>query len=648
MSRKPAIHQPARVERRIAWAFALLIFFFVPLFFYRPAIDVTLAPKFLLLSVLLLGFLPILLLVAGKWISLHQLFRQWPVMLWLTFVALSLLSLTVAYNPWEGVFDVFREGILLCFLLILFLYFTIDKPLISLRWAFILLALAQALVGFYQYGSHVFGEVDLQKLYEIDGMMAHKNVFSGLMFLTMPMLIYSIYIGGMRERIFSAAGLFLELTMLMLMQTRAQWLAVAGLITLSIFLVLVFPGVRRSLWKEGGRKFAMLVGICLLVSILAAGLITRASLASASAKQTEVVAEGKSITGLGERAASILDNTTQNRKIRLGIWGYTLEMIADYPLMGVGAGNWKILVTQYFEKGYMTTYYHNWRRPHNDFLQVAAEKGLVTLAVYVAFFIVLVIKGLRYLARTDDRQGIILVALALGGLAGYSIDSMFSFPYERLDEGMLMMLYAALIIRAEMSLRQPSTIKVARAKPWIAYAIAGFLFLCLPFGNAWVKGEVATNEAYTFNSMGRWPDAVKAIDRGYSKLSQIDPSNNPLLWFRGKAYMQSGNMEQARRDLETARQQMPGSIIVLTELGVLYGRMGEHEKALEVLRKAHDILPTDGLVLFNMGLAYYRMNRYQDALDCLYQCLTEQEDPMLNGLIREIKEKLFGPQIQVP
>ncbi|MBE0640385.1 MAG: O-antigen ligase family protein, partial [Bacteroidales bacterium] len=441
------------------------------------------------------------------------------------------------------------------------------------------------------------------------------------------------------------SAITLELIMLLLMQTRAQWLAVVGLLLLTAILAILIPGVRHAMRDSGGRRALLLAGLSLFLAIGTASLLTRASLSAARKQQQEIPAEGKAITGLGERAASIVDNTTENRKTRLVIWKYTWEMIQDKPWLGVGAGNWKLVAPMYYDKDYMTTYYHNWRRPHNDFLQVAAEKGIPALMVYLAFFVMLALRGIRYLMRSENKARILQVLFALGGLAGYSIDSMFSFSYERVDEGMMMMLFAGIIIKADMEIRQLPVKAIQTRKPWVTYAIPAFLLLCLPPGLSWVRGEIATKEAYAYNNAGRWAEAVRAIDKSYGKLNQIDPSNNPLLWFRGKAHMQMGHMDQARMDLETALVQKPGSITVLTELGVLFGRMGEHTKAVEVLKEAHEILPSDRLVLFNLGLAYYKMNRYRDALDYLYPCLTDKEDTQLNSLIRDAEEKLFGPRL---
>ncbi|MBE0641939.1 MAG: hypothetical protein IH599_07885, partial [Bacteroidales bacterium] len=177
MSKKPPPSQSTTLARRTSLAFALLMFVVVPLFIYRPAIDASLVPKFLLLAGLLLVFLPVLHFQLRKKLPLEHIIRQTPVLIWMAFIGLSVLSLVVAYNPWVGLFDILRAGILLCFLLILMLYLELDLPLRSLRLAIIALGWIQAVIGLYQYSVHVFGETDLQQLYLINGLMTHKNIF---------------------------------------------------------------------------------------------------------------------------------------------------------------------------------------------------------------------------------------------------------------------------------------------------------------------------------------------------------------------------------------------------------------------------------------------------------------------------------------
>src|SRR6202030_3540908 len=55
----------------------------------------------------------------------------------------------------------------------------------------------------------------------------------------------------------------------------------------------------------------------------------------------------------------------------------TLAMIRDFPLFGVGMGAWGELFTRYVSAPWSPYYFY--RDAHNDYLQFAAESGLIAL-----------------------------------------------------------------------------------------------------------------------------------------------------------------------------------------------------------------------------------------------------------------------------
>jgi len=630
----------------MVWFYALVSVFVLPLVYSRKVIDSTLTPKFILLASLLLLFCIVLIYKSGKHQSLDvgSVFRQWPVLSWAAFLLLSVLSLLVAYNPWEGIFDVFRAGLSLIFLILTTMILQLGKTIRPFLLSAMALTAVMVVVGFGQYFAHVFGATDLQALYKMEGLFSHKNVFSGILFLMVPMLSYPVLRGNRWEAGIAGLLLGLDLTLLMVLQTRSLWLAV--IVFTVVLIVLLWMNRRR--WSVSGKLSlpgrAGFLPLILLVAIIAGSSLTHFSLQKASHSEVAAVQPRLPITGLGERAASIFDNQTDNRQKRIVIWRYTLRMISDAPLLGVGAGNWKLLAPGYYDPDYMKTYYHNWRRPHNDFLLVLAEKGVPGLLAFLGFFLSAAWYALRVIREQESPEKRLLVILAAGGIAGFMVDALFAFPYERIDIQMFLMLFVSAILWA-MPARPPAAKAYPRNKSSLVLsAFMVFLLVALLLGRKWALSEVYTNKAYAYSSHKMWQAAIQAIDKGYSPVAQIDPSNGPVLWFRGKAYLNLGNLDKARSDLEKAHRQNPYAIRVKSDLGVLYGMMGDHERALEVLKEAHAISPTDRMILMNLGLAWSNLGRDEEALDCLYQCLRDQEDPVLNEYIRTIRARLYGPE----
>ena len=73
---------------------------------------------------------------------------------------------------------------------------------------------------------------------------------------------------------------------------------------------------------------------------------------------------------------------------RYKLYKSTLQLISEHPILGVGPGNWKIEVWQY------GLYFDTWgksfaQRPHNDFLWVFAEGGVLAGLSYILIFLIL-------------------------------------------------------------------------------------------------------------------------------------------------------------------------------------------------------------------------------------------------------------------
>ena len=83
---------------------------------------------------------------------------------------------------------------------------------------------------------------------------------------------------------------------------------------------------------------------------------------------------------------------------RVTFYKIALEDIKNYPLTGVGIGNWKLLSIQRANEilgNYMVPYV-----VHNDFLEIGAESGILSLFSYLFFiffpFIILLKRSINF------------------------------------------------------------------------------------------------------------------------------------------------------------------------------------------------------------------------------------------------------------
>lgn len=108
------------------------------------------------------------------------------------------------------------------------------------------------------------------------------------------------------------------------------------------------------------------------------------------------------------------DPTTQ---IRLGLYDVAIGMVEDHPLLGIGTGQWGRESHRYYSSGTFrsTTY-----MPHNTYLQVAAENGLLGLAMYILLLAVVLYYFLRALHRSSGKDERLAILATLGTFLAFA------------------------------------------------------------------------------------------------------------------------------------------------------------------------------------------------------------------------------------
>ena len=103
-----------------------------------------------------------------------------------------------------------------------------------------------------------------------------------------------------------------------------------------------------------------------------------------------------------------------------------VKSIMQYPILGIGIGNWKIKSIEYAGvdvNGY-TVPYHT----HNDFLQISAEIGVIGGIIYLMIYLIPIYQVLIKLKnRVLDNLNLVYLLI----ISSIFIDSMLNFPIAR-------------------------------------------------------------------------------------------------------------------------------------------------------------------------------------------------------------------------
>lgn len=626
------------IPELLVWLYALSSLAFIPLFYYKPAVDVTLIPKLMVLGIMLLLFVLIFLIFDKLRLPPSSLLKQWPVLLWVGFSVVTVISVFGAINPQEGLFDIIKVIFSLIFLIVTTALLIRARSITPFIISAVLMTIVLSLVGLNQYFNHAFREADLNMLYKVDGLMSHKNVLSGILFMALPLLCYSQLTTKFPQKLISGAAMFLSIVLLILIQTRSIWLSIITFIVISIVLGWLYRNKIMPANKSKLKQNIITASVIILLAFTTATLINSYSVKHQI--HSEEVKSYEQVEHIHKRAASVFDTSTPNRVKRLDIWARTFEMFTDHPVLGVGAGNWKINAPNYYKPNPDEWHYHNWRRPHNDYLWVLSEKGLPGFLFFIGFFISLLVLTLKILAGKVSASKKILVITAMAGIAGYCVDAMFAFPYERVDLQVFLMFFASLILWIHFTSRKKKIAGQRKYRRSFLFISAIILLFSINATHKMIRAEVYTNNAYFAYINDQYKSVIHYIDKGYNNKASLDPTNHPMYWYRGNANLRLENYYEAKDDLKLALQHNPFSILVLNDLGTIYHILEDYDKAAEFFSEGIRIYPRNVDALRGLGMTYVAMGKYQEALELYYRSMRDPDEPILNALINQAHMKM--------
>ncbi len=91
---------------------------------------------------------------------------------------------------------------------------------------------------------------------------------------------------------------------------------------------------------------------------------------------------------------------------RFAVWQITLKAVKDKPLLGWGPENFYIGFEKYYEPTAPSLQKLWWDRPHNIFLDVAVNSGLIALFFYISFWLILLfyLHKFKYAERSISQE----------------------------------------------------------------------------------------------------------------------------------------------------------------------------------------------------------------------------------------------------
>jgi O-antigen ligase len=316
------------------------------------------------------------------------------------------MALMLAINLFSALF-VAREsffsfsmiyGQLKCYLIAFFIanYIRDSHSLRLVGYAFAAILLTQGLIVMEQLfigviftdqnlgrATSLKSVADLGTIYRVSGTLGHPNAMAMYLDLIIPWVGFQLasekYLG---RKIYLGVALFLAVFAVISSGSRGGWLGLA-----------VGAGIATLMWyrKQGRSPVVAVFVLSIVVSLVFALLF-----ASSSTFRTRLTA--------GDAGAA---------EVRLPLMQVAEEMIRSHPITGVGLANYTREMQSYDRTNLFIASFYD-QPVHNTYLLMAAETGVIGMAIFVLFMLGALLMAHR-MAKNGSNE---ISTLGFGLLAG--------------------------------------------------------------------------------------------------------------------------------------------------------------------------------------------------------------------------------------
>jgi len=639
---------------------ALSISLFIYKYVYNFRINQEMILKLFIIILIILWIIKILSVEEMAW-KRNEL--NLPIYLFIIILTLSLLitnTIKVSFGDY------------IIFISYIFLYFMVigvisqKKEFNSFIKIFFITSFLVSIYALLQY----YGlDPYFSELGQITSTIGQKNWVSNYLAIIFPVIFsYFLLQEERKSKLIYYLLLSVLYTTLLICQSRGIWISISLTLIFAIYMVIKFK--LFEIFEKNKKWMMALFIIFLIITII---------------YSTDNPLNKSRLT-VTERALSTFDEQDPSVNARLLIWKTTFKMIKDKPLFGSGIGTFKLNYLNY-QADFLRNnpeyikYSGKAAEAHNEYLQMAAELGIVGLGTFLSILFVFYSLALKYLKSKHDHQDKIIIFGLLLGITSFLIHSLFTFPYHVPVLGSIFFIFLGLTVvyidgfdLKEINRKNIIRIKI-NANQMIKNIIIVVMLLLVVFliGPLVVKPYFA--ETHFFKGMKgyerqNYNDALKdfkyavwldpyngrilhALGSTYYHLDIQDEAQKILhgtkYYFNdrniyrnlGLSYTQSGNYQEAEKEFKYAIYLDPKFYKAYNDLASLYIYQNEYEKAIEQWEKAIGLnldFEEKYIFLYYIGIAYQKKQMPDETLKYFLQAL--QLVPEGDSIEKEIEKEI--------
>lgn len=471
-------------------------------------------------------------------------------------------------------------------------------------WILLVVCTVESIYGLAQYWHIVPFQERMVYKTVIVGTIGNTNGVGGFFAAGLPLLLGLFYFCDTKtQRVSTSVGIMLCLAILILTRSRGAWLALIFGLASYFFPIFV------KAWKRIKKMFFRAIVIVTIIVLLLLLLFFLYSINKPSS--------------LG----------------RIFIWKVTMQMINDFPIFGIGYGNFPITYLDYqskfFENPENNIYLDhaaNIKQAHNEYLQVLAETGIFGFVLFICILISFYRICYHLILSKNDtikQIGRMLIASTTVIL----VHSLFDNPLHVLPIYLIfffnLSVASALSKRISISTNQADKNIIPITKTFYFKSQYRFIYVVLVIAffiiGIWkssiiiqeVKGYILWKKGMEYTQSENWEYGIQY----YKKALQYLHHKGELHFHLGGAYVMNKQYKLALPEFEKARLTFNDKNISLSE-GMAFQGLKDYESAEKSFRKAISMQPNLLFPQFLLGSMYYESNQTQKAIPILQNIIS--------------------------
>ncbi len=293
---------------------------------------------------------------------------------------------------------------------------------------------------------------------------------------------------------------------------------------------------------------------------------------------------------------------------RIWYWKTSTEMIKNRPFTGIGMSQWSAEFPQHNGAAYNDKHiYYVHLNPHNDFLEMWAEAGVLAFLFYLflAFYPL-------WLLWRNGRKNPIDLLIATSQLA-LIVAACFSFTKDRTAP----MIIWSINLMFSLHIKATTQSKFTFYKNRLLLGISFVLLLNAGYVYQRIEGEKHYSAAMAYKFDSKYAEMLEVLDRIVLWAYPLDPSEIPIQYYQGVGTFHLAQYKEANDYFDEALALKPHfATILLNQASALY-KAGKVEEAIIAYEAMKEQFPNYIEPQLNLIAIYTNEEEWEKGADLL-------------------------------